>query len=112
MADSYAPTPTEATYSLAANLDLVGTLLSKTQADAPVSCMEDMMGNCTLNAGAAMLSGNKMVGMGMYTAAVRQYASDGTYDGHFVSTMNPQASADVTRFLVGMATHQTPAVGP
>jgi len=34
---------------------------------------------------------------------VVQYASDGTYDGHFVSTRNPAAVVDWTAFLMSMA---------
>lgn len=44
------------------------------------------------------------------TAAVFQYATDGTYDGHFVSTQNPAAVADWTAFLMSLATTGTPTV--
>jgi hypothetical protein len=42
-------------------------------------------------------------------AAVFQYASDGTYDGHFVAQKNPAAIADWTAFLTSIA-NGTPAV--
>ena len=44
------------------------------------------------------------------TAAVFQYASDGTYDGHFVSTQNPMAIADWRAFLDSLAATGTPNV--
>ncbi len=47
----------------------------------------------------------------MTTAIVRQYASDGTYDGHFVSFDNPQAEADVNHFLADAVSGKVPQVG-
>jgi len=46
----------------------------------------------------------------MRTAAVFQYATDGTYDGHFVSTKNPMAVADWSAFLSSLASTGTPMV--
>jgi hypothetical protein len=44
------------------------------------------------------------------TAAVFQYATDGTYDGHFVSEQNPMAIADWRAFLNSLAATGTPNV--
>ncbi len=41
------------------------------------------------------------------TGAVFQYATDGTYDGHFVAFQNPAAVTDWTAFLTSMATSGT-----
>lgn len=42
--------------------------------------------------------------------AVFQYATDGSYDGHFVAQNHPQALADWIAFFVSMATAGTPTV--
>ena len=44
------------------------------------------------------------------TAACFQYASDGSYDGHFVSTRNPDAVTDWVDFLTSAAATGTPSV--
>lgn len=44
------------------------------------------------------------------TAACFQYTSDGSYDGHFVSTRNPGAIADWVDFLTSAAATGTPTV--
>jgi hypothetical protein len=57
------------------------------------------------------VSGNRIGGDGRArTAACYQYASDGSYDGHFVSTRNPSAIADWTGFLTSAAATGTPTV--
>jgi fermentation-respiration switch protein FrsA (DUF1100 family) len=44
------------------------------------------------------------------TAAVFQYDTDGSYDGHFVSTQNPAAVADWKAFLTSLAAGGVPNV--
>jgi hypothetical protein len=44
------------------------------------------------------------------TAALFQYASDGSYDGHFVSTKNASAVADWSAFLSSLAATGVPTV--
>lgn len=44
------------------------------------------------------------------TAACFQYQTDGSYDGHFVSTRNPGAIADWTAFLTSAVGAGTPRV--
>jgi hypothetical protein len=57
------------------------------------------------------VSGNRSGGDGVdRTAACYQYASDGTYDGHFVSTRNASAVSDWVDFLTSAATAGTPTV--
>ena len=45
-----------------------------------------------------------------FSAIVREYAPNG-YDGHFVSTKDPTAQADVAHFLADALAGKTPMVG-
>lgn len=64
-----------------------------------------------LNTVARPVSANRAAGDGVdRTAACFQYASDGTYDGHFVSTREPGAISDWLDFLTSAATTGTPSV--
>ena len=57
------------------------------------------------------VSGNLLGGDAVYrTAACFQYAPDGPYDGHFVSTQNPSAVQDWIDFLTSHAQSGTPVV--
>ena len=98
--DTYAPTATQRTFALSAQL---------AEASAPGGVTPDPIGAPAM---AAPVSGNAMVGGVPITAIVRQYAPDATYDGHFVAYDNPTASADVDRFLLGVLSGTVPAVGP
>jgi hypothetical protein len=98
--DTYAPTPTERTFALAAQL---------AEASAPGGVTPDAIGAA---ATPVPVSGNALVGGLPITAVVRQYAPDATYDGHFVAYDNPVASADVDRFLLGALSATVPIVGP
>lgn len=49
---------------------------------------------------------------GMLTAGQVQYQSDGTYDGHFVSTNNPTARATIQEMLVTFARDGIPTIAP
>jgi hypothetical protein len=98
--DTYAPPPTEQVFAIAAQLG---------QASPPTGVADDIFGGGSplpVPAG-----GNAMVDGVPITAIVRQYASDGTYDGHFVSFFNPQAESDVDHFLADALGGKTPQVG-
>ena len=57
------------------------------------------------------VSANRRGGDSVFrTAAVYQYAGDGSYDGHFVSTRNSGAVADWLAFLTSAAATGTPTV--
>jgi hypothetical protein len=54
---------------------------------------------------------NRVAGDGQTRfATVFQYATDGTYDGHFVAQRNPSAIADWTAFFTSLVTSGTPTV--
>ena len=58
-------------------------------------------------------SSNEFFGhAGKLTALQIQYQPDGTYDGHFVSTDNPQARAAIQQMLVTAARDGIPTVTP
>jgi hypothetical protein len=98
--DTYAPTTTERTFALAAQLG---------EASPPSGVTPDPIG------GSAMpppMSGNTTVNGMPITAVVRQYAPDGSYDGHYVAYKNDVAIADVDRFLLGALSGSVPVVGP
>jgi hypothetical protein len=64
-----------------------------------------------LNTVARPVSANRAAGDGVdRTAACFQYASDGTYDGHFVSTREAGAISDWLDFLTSAAATGTPSV--
>jgi len=98
--DTYAPPATEQTFALAAQLG---------EAAPPPGVTDDPFASGSplpVPAGGNVTSGGVMT-----TAIVRQYASDGTYDGHFVSYDNPQAEADVNHFLADAVSGKVPQVG-
>jgi hypothetical protein len=98
--DTYAPPPTEQTFALAAQLG---------EAAPPAGVTDD-----PFVSGAPLpvpVGGNVTSGGVPITAIVRQYASDGTYDAHFVSFDNPQAEADVNHFLADAISGKVPQVG-
>jgi hypothetical protein len=99
--DSYSPPSTQIILAVAASLDVVTP-------DASVTMPDDIGGKVPYSP----VSGNVSVGPDTFTAAVRQYAPDTTYDGHFVAFKNASAKADVVKFLAQMASKQTPSVGP
>jgi hypothetical protein len=110
--DSYSPPKTEATFARAAGLSLVGPAYTNRYELTPGECKDNGDGTCapvTL----PMVSGNVPGASAeiTLTAAVREYQSDGSYDGHFVATRNATASADVVRFLSEAALGKVPTVG-
>jgi hypothetical protein len=99
--DTYAPPVTEATFAIAARLQ---------EATAPAGVSPDAIFSGTPLAVPA--SGNATVQTKPTTAILRQYKSDGSYDGHFVAYKNVTATADVDRFLSQSLAGKVPAVGP
>jgi hypothetical protein len=55
-------------------------------------------------------SGNLIVAGKPISAFVREYQPSG-YDGHFVAFQNPDAEADVARFLADVVSGKVPTVG-
>jgi hypothetical protein len=98
--DTFAPTTTERTFALAAQL---------AEASPPAAVVPDPIGGPAMP---APLSGNATIGGVPITAVVRQYAPGASYDGHFVAYQNDVASADVDRFLLGALSGIVPVVGP
>jgi len=98
--DTYAPPATEQTFALAAQLG---------EASPPSGVTDDPFESAS--ALAVPVGGNVTSGGVKITAIVRQYATDGTYDGHFVSYDNPQAEADVNHFLADALGGGVPKVG-
>jgi len=99
--DTYAPPVTQQTYAIAAQLG---------EATAPSGVTPDMfLPNAPLPVPAG---GNVTVNGVTLTALLRQYVSDGTYDGHFVAYDNPTAEADVDGFIAACVAGKTPMIGP
>ena len=98
--DTYAPTVTQQTYALAAQLG---------QAQAPAGVTPDKFGS---NAPLPVPAGaNATVNGVTVTALLRQYAPASSYDGHFVAYDNPTAEADVDGFIAACIAGKTPTVG-
>jgi hypothetical protein len=98
--DTYAPPATEQIFAIAAQLG---------QASPPSGVTDDVFGGGST---IAVPAGGNVTVMGQpITAIVRQYASNGTYDAHFVSYDNPQAEADVDHFLADSLSGKVPQVG-
>jgi hypothetical protein len=97
--DTYAPPATEQTFAIAAQLAM---------AAPPSGVTDDVFGGTPLPVPAG---GNVSAGSSRFTAIVRQYVPDSTYDGHFVSFDNPQAEADVNHFLADAVSGKVPMVG-
>jgi hypothetical protein len=98
--DTYAPPVTEQTFAIAAQLNEA----------APPTGVTDNPSWVGMPL-AVPAGGNVMVNGTAITAIVRQYVSDGTYDGHFVSYDNPQAETDVNHFLADSLNAKVPMVG-
>jgi hypothetical protein len=98
--DTYAPPVTELTFAIAAQLAEVAS-----PAGVPGP---SLFGTTPLK---APIGGNAMIGGKPYTAIVRQYAPDSTYDGHFVAYKNAAGEADVDHFLADALSGKVPAVG-
>jgi hypothetical protein len=49
------------------------------------------------------VSGNVTVGGQLHTLVIAQYATDGTYDGHYVAQQNPDALRQVSGFFATAA---------
>lgn len=100
LGDTYSPPVTERVFALAAGLGLA--------TPAPSVTTPDDVGGLAPTAVPA--GGNVTDGSRQVTAIVREYAPNG-YDGHFVSTKEPTAQADVAHFLADALAGKTPMVG-
>jgi predicted esterase len=99
LADSYSVVTTQQAYGLAAHFRVSPPIL-------------DAYGLAPLTT-ASPYSNNEYFGTsGNLTALQIQYQSDGTYDGHFVSTDNPRARAAIHQMLVTAARDGIPTVMP
>jgi predicted esterase len=99
MADTYSVNATQQAYGLAAQFKVAPPMLDQFGLD-PITT-------------APPFSYNEFFGRsGKLTALELQYASDGTYDGHFVSTNNPRARAAIQQMLVTAARDGIPTVTP
>lgn len=95
--DSFAPAPTQAAYALAAGLGVAAPPGSVTNAD-PIQPT-----TLPVPAGANVAGGT-------FTAIVRQYAAPGS-DGHYSAFVDPNAVADVDRFVADVARAVVPMIG-
>jgi hypothetical protein len=93
--DLYSTEATMRAYALAAGLTLV----------------EPILVELPLTTAAPPLSANRTVDGNTWTIGMRQYAPPEGVDGHFVSTRNATARADVLRFLRAAAAGDTPPIG-
>ena len=59
----------------------------------------------------APLTGNRTIGTATRTQGLRQYAPDGTDDGHFVATRTVRGREDTLRFVRGALAGETPVIG-
>ena len=59
----------------------------------------------------APLTGNRTIGPATRTQGLRQYAPDGTDDGHFVATRTVRGREDTLRFVRGALAGETPVIG-
>jgi hypothetical protein len=100
LGDTYTPDDVQATYALAAQLDLV-------KADASATMPKDI-GLTPVN---PPVSGNAKPGTAVLTAAVRQYGPQSGKDGHFVFYDVANARADGEKFLAGALSGIVPIVG-
>lgn len=88
--DTFAPPLTEVGYAVAA---LLGVAQPPPSVKVPTKELTD------LGPQPVPLGGNLAFSGTPITAVVREYASDGSYDGHFVAFQNPDARRDVDHFL-------------
>ncbi len=105
-ADTYAPPVTEATFAIAAQL--IEAQPPASAGDGAAALTSTPIGPMPL---AVPLGPTTTVLAIPLTAVVRQYASDGTYDGHFVAYDNAAAEADVDHFLGDVLAGKVPKVG-
>jgi hypothetical protein len=97
--DSYSVVPTQQAYALAVPFKV----------GLPVI---DTFGLDTDLKGPPWSNNEYFMPVGRLTAIELQYAPDGTYDGHFVSTQNPKARAAIQQMLVTAARDGIPTVSP
>jgi predicted esterase len=99
--DTYAPVETQRFFTTAASFPLIKPEVDgyfKEQGFSYVSA------SATANRGFGSV--------GLVTAGMLQYAPDGAYDGHFVSSNNPSARAAIQRFLTTFVTDEAPTIDP
>jgi dienelactone hydrolase len=101
--DTYAPVETQRRYAQAAAFQVALPLV-----DSYPTLDEYQMVAVT-----PPISANQAFGsLAPITAAQAQYQSDGTYDGHFVSTNNPSARQAIQKMLVTLVREPNPIVEP
>lgn len=102
--DSYSPEPTQRGYAVSAAFTMVEPVLTRDD--------DGDLYTFGLRTSTAPMSGNIAVEELTYTHGIRQYESDGEYDGHHVSRFNDQARDDVTRFIREALAGSVPSIGP
>jgi hypothetical protein len=101
--DSYAPNKTQLRYAQAAEFPVALPL-----ADMDTTALSQQYG---LGALASPLKANVLFNNATpITAAQIQYQPNATYDGHFVSTENPDARTAIQTFLVTFARDDAPTI--
>jgi hypothetical protein len=101
--DSYAPDETQRRYAQAAAF----------QVALPLVDTYPMLPEYSMVTVALPISANQAFGtLANITAAQAEYAPDGTYDGHFVSTNNPAARQTIQKMLVTFVRETNPIIGP
>ncbi len=103
LGDTFSPEPTMRAYARATGATIVEPVLTRRDDGAP-----DTFG---LPTAPPPLMGNVMAGGVRYTVALRQYEPPEDTDGHFVAQREPDARADVLRFLLATLRGGTPPVG-
>jgi hypothetical protein len=99
--DSYAPVETQRFFTVAASFPLIAPEVDSYFAAQGFTYFP------------APAKANRGFGaLGLVTAGMIQYAPDGTYDGHFVSSNNPAARAAIQRFLTTFVTDDAPTIKP
>ncbi len=97
--DSYAVVTTQQAYALAAGFQVAPPILDNFGL-VPVTTPPPVSDNAFFGS------------YGKLTAVEIQYQPDASYDGHFVSTMNPGARAAIQQMLVTFARDGIPSVSP
>jgi len=99
-ADTFAPVETQRRYAQAAGLQVVLPLVDS----YPTSAEYNMV-----TVTSPVVANQAFGSLGSITAAEAQYAPDG-YDGHFVSTQNPQARQTIQKMLVTLVRDVNPII--
>lgn len=99
--DSYAPVETQRFFISAASFPLITPAVDNYFADEGFTYVP------------APAKANRGFGtLGLVTAGMIQYAPDGNYDGHFVSSNNSAARAAIQRFVTTFVSDEAPTINP